>query len=117
MPRIIMEIAALATVGTCFWLIVCMVGETPEPWDAENYWTVAYPVSVLLAGIIGFRFDRRGWLVGTVLTLSQFPVMLALAGADGMSAFGLALLGVLAIPVTIVSAAASWIGRRRRQGR
>ena len=115
MPRVVVEIAALATVGTCFWLVVCGLVGTPEPWDAESYWTIVYPVSVLLAAIIGFRSDRRGWLVGIVLTLTQFPVMLALAGNGPMSAFGLALLAALAIPVTIVSAAASWIGRRHRQ--
>ncbi|QDA36808.1 hypothetical protein E4191_22270 (plasmid) [Paracoccus liaowanqingii] len=101
----------------CFWLVVSIVAGTPEPWDAESYWTVAYPISGLLAAIIGFRSEHRGWLVGIILTQAQFPVMLTLAGLGPMSAFGLALLAALAIPVTIVSAAASWIGRRRRQDR
>ncbi|TJZ91216.1 hypothetical protein FA743_11850 [Paracoccus gahaiensis] len=115
MPRVVAPCFALLAFGSSFWLLVCLLAGTREPWDAEAYWTIAYPSSGLLAGIIGFRFDSRGWLAGLVLTLSQFPVMLMLAGLGPMSAFGLVLLGALAVPTMIASTAGSWLGRRSRR--
>ncbi|WP_168217557.1 hypothetical protein [Paracoccus liaowanqingii] len=55
MHRAIVEIVFLTVVGLCFWLLVCLIVGTPEPWDASLYWKAAYPISVLLAGAIGFR--------------------------------------------------------------
>lgn len=117
MPRAIIEIVALSMLGVCFWLLVSLMGDTPEPWDASLYWAVAYPISVLLAGAIGFRMGHRGWIAGAVLTLAQFPVMLVLTGAGPMSVLGLMIVCALAGPAAIVSAICGWIGLRMSQHR
>lgn len=115
MSRTTAECLVTGAIGIGFWLFVCSFSGTREPWDAEGYWNAAYPGSVLLAGLIGFRADRRGWLVGLVLTLAQFPVMLMLSGIGTMSLFALLLLGALAIPVMLASALTSRVGRRSRR--
>lgn len=112
MRRAMVEIVALSMLGIGFWLLVCLMAGTPEPWDASLYWNAAYLISVLLAGAIGFRMAHRGWMAGAVLTLAQFPGMLVLAGPSMMSFFGLGLLYVLAGPAAIVSAMCGWIGLR-----
>lgn len=117
MPRVIVEVSILTVLGIFFWLLVCLVGNTPEPWDASLYWAVAYPMSVLLAGAIGFRMAHRGWIAGAVLTLAQFPVILLLAGPSLMAFFGLGLLYVLAGPAALVSAICGWIGLKVSQHR
>lgn len=114
----VVQIAVPLSAGLGLWLLVCLIGGTSEPWDAPGYWTVAYPASIALSGVLGFGCDRRGWLAGLMVTLAQFPVMLVLAGAGPMSVAGLILLGALAVPAAALSAATSRIGRtlrRRRQ--
>lgn len=112
-PRFVFELVLLGAFGGCLWLLVCWIAGTREPWDASFYWTLAYPVSVLLACTLGFQMGYRAWIAGAALTLAQFPVMLLLAGANGMSLLGLLLLCVLAIPASILSAVSGWIGIRR----
>lgn len=47
-------------IGIAFWLLVCSLSKSREPWDAEGYWTLTYLSSLLLAALIEFWSDGRG---------------------------------------------------------
>lgn len=102
----------LAILGAGYWTLVASLAKVPEPWDAESYWALAYPLSILMAAVAGAAFDRRAWLAGLVLTMGQLPVLLVQGGGGPMIAFGLLLLVVLAIPAAIVSGCSGWLARR-----
>lgn len=102
----------LTILSVGYWTLVASLAKTPEPWDAEDYWMLAYPLSILMAAVAGAAFDRRAWLAGLVLTMGQLPVLLVQSGGGPMIAVGLLLLVVLAIPAAIVSGCSGWLARR-----
>ena len=103
---------AVAVLGLGYWTLVAILAKTPEPWDAEDYWTLAFPLSILMAAVAGGAFVPGAWLVGPVLTMGHLPVLLVQGGGGPMLAFGLLLLVVLAIPAAIVSGCSGWLARR-----
>lgn len=104
-------LSVLAIMGTGFWSFVAAAAEATEPWDASAYWTLAYPLSLMAAVVVSFGMERRAWMVGLVLTMSQLPVMLVLGLAGSMTAFGLVFLITLAAPAMVVSALSGWLAR------
>ena len=103
---------AVAVLGAGYWSLVAGLTQVSEPWDAESYWALAYPLSILMAAVAGAAFDRRAWLAGPILTMGQLPLLLVQGGGGRMIAFGLLLLVVLAIPAAIVSGCSGWLTRR-----
>lgn len=84
-----------------------------EPWDWSGYWTVSYPIAIVLSGALGYVFPQRPWRWALVVVFSQMVVMLLGGSGFGLLPLGLVLLGVLSLPAIALAklAAAVWLRR------
>lgn len=110
-------VAPLASLllGCGYWFVAARLSGVVEPWDAPDYWTIAYPGALLLAALLGATWPRRGWAWGAIVVLAQLPVVVAASGAGPLLAAGLLFALVLALPAMLVGSGAAWI--RGRAGR
>lgn len=101
--------------GAFLWLSVAWISGQAEAWDSPLYWKLGYPLSVLLAGALGFACPVRPWRWGLAVLLVQ-PVVMALTsgGGFGLLPLGLFLFGVLALPAVVVAGFGARL--RARQG-
>lgn len=96
--------------GMSLWFWVSLASGKREPWDDAVYWTVAYPVAIVLAGILGFSFPERPWRWALTLFLAQFAAMTIRNGELGnLWPMGLMLLVVLSVPGMALGQFASWL--------
>jgi hypothetical protein len=100
--------------GMAYWWIVAGVNGVAEPWDADAYWLVWYPVSFGLSAVLGLVLKQRAWIAGAAVTLAQLPVMLLKGGAGPLLPVGVLMLCVLSVPVIAVSALAGRLAARAR---
>jgi peptidoglycan/LPS O-acetylase OafA/YrhL len=85
--------------GTLLWLLTAALTGRSEAWDSPYYWSLAYPLSILLAGVVAYHAPRRAWRWGLAVMLVQALVMvLTSGGAFGLLPLGLLLFGVLSLP-------------------
>ena len=97
--------------GASLWLLTSLISGRAEAWDAPMYWSVTYPLAILLAGALGYRVPVRAWRWGLVVMLVQATVMLLTSGSSmTLLPLGLALFAVLALPAI---AAATFAARLR----
>ena len=90
--------AAAIAGGAGLWLATAVISGRTEAWDSSLYWMVAYPLSIVLAAILGYRSPARPWRWGLAVMLPQ-AVALAVAGSDfSLLPLGLLLFSVLALP-------------------
>jgi hypothetical protein len=90
--------------GASLWLLTSLISGRSEAWDAPMYWSVTYPLAILLAGVLGYRAPQRAWRWGWAVMLVQAPVMLLTSGGSmSLLPLGLALFGVLALPAVFVA--------------
>ena len=111
-----MKILMTVIGGAAYWLLVSRLTGAMEPWDAETYWSVWYPVSFVLSALGGVLLKRRGWLAGVILTFAQLPIMWLSTGTGPLWAVGIVMLCALSLPVSIVSAVSGWLAARPRPG-
>ena len=60
--------------GALLWLGATMFGGRGEAWDSPLYWTVAYPLSLGLAAVLGYLFPRKPWRCPLAVMFSQAVV-------------------------------------------
>jgi len=91
-----------AAMGVALWIMVAMVTGNREPWDANVYWTGAYPLAVIGSAFLGYLFPEKAWRWAAVVMLMQLVVM-TIRGSD-LSLWPLALivLAILTIPPALV---------------
>jgi peptidoglycan/LPS O-acetylase OafA/YrhL len=98
--------------GAVLWLAAAVVGGEREAWDSGVYWTVAYPLSICLAGGLGYRFPERPWRWGLAVMLAQAVVLVVTTAGYSLLPLGLILFSVLALPAVVL--ARFMAGRRLR---
>jgi hypothetical protein len=104
-------VAAIA--GAAVWLATSLLTGRREAWDAGAYWLYAYPLAVLMAGVIGYLAPASSaWGIGLSLTLAQAVVLAFASRSFTLLPLGLVLFGILALPLVAVAAVARSIGRR-----
>ncbi len=114
--------AALATAaGILIWLMVALTSAKREAWDDPLYWWAAYPVAIVLAGLLGGAFPHRPWRWALLSFQGQFIAMLLLSGHIGnLWLPGLVMFAVLAIPAMVVAQLAGklaqFVGRSKTPG-
>jgi len=97
------------------WLLTALISGRAEAWDAPMYWTVTYPLAILLAGVLGYRAPRRAWRWGLLVMLVQAPVLLLTSGSSlNLLPLGLVLFAILALPPIVAARFAA--GRRMASG-
>ena len=96
-------------IGLVYWTVFSVIVATKEPWDGAFYWSVAYPGSIVIATVLGSVFRRRAWITGFSLTFAQLPIMMVNTGIGPLTLFGVAILGILSIPVTLAAVMIVWL--------
>ncbi|UHS58898.1 hypothetical protein [Agrobacterium vaccinii] len=96
--------------GIFFWQVVCHLGDVNEPWDAAADWYAAYPLSVIISGLIAW-FLGKMWYAGAIITFAQLPALVA-ANNDTSIMIGLPFLLALSLPAIAASALATRLRRR-----
>lgn len=96
--------------GTVIWVATSAISGRAEPWDSTIYWTVAYPVAIVLAGLLGYVFPQRPWRWAVVVIFIQAAVMIIAGSGFGLLPLGLILLTVLSLPAV----ALAWLAARVR---
>jgi len=103
--------AAIGIVG--WWACVTLSG-VAEAWDADHYFSFAYPIFAVVAIGASWAYGR-GWSHGLVIMMAQaLPLMLTVPGELNPFPDGVLLLGVLSLPLMLLGSMASRLGRRRR---
>lgn len=107
---------ALLLVSLLYWQLVSHVSGAKEPWDADGYWRIWYPGSLVLSALAGFVLRRRSWLAGVIVTSAQLPVMWVNTGFGGLLMVGATILCILAVPAIAVSMIGGRLARSRAGG-
>lgn len=109
-------LAICLLVSLAYWQLISGVLNVDEPWDSPAYWTIAYPLSLVLSAGFGAVAQRNGWLAGIVVTLAQLPVVLLNSGLGPLLPIGVVLTLFLALPAAAASAFSSWCLKKLRAG-
>jgi len=92
--------------GVALELVVSGISATAEAWDASSYWSVGYPVAVILCGALGYSSPTHWQNHGPLLLGAQWLTM-ALGKAPGPHMIvGLAFAAALSVPCVV----AGWVG-------
>jgi hypothetical protein len=101
--------------GISLWLLTSLISGRAEAWDAPMYWTVTYPLAILLAGVLGYRAARRAWRWGLAVMLVQAPVLLLTSGGSmSLLPLGLALFAILSLPAVAAARFGAKVRMRSR---
>lgn len=93
--------------GAALWLAAAALSGRREAWDSSLYWTVAYPLSIVLAGVLAYHVPERPWRWGLAVMLAQAVVLVFTGGGFGLLPLGLILFSLLALPAIAVAAMAA----------
>lgn len=103
--------------GALLWLATAALSGRTEAWDSPLYWAITYPLTVGLAGWLGYRAPERSWRWGLSAMLAQ-AIALAVTAADfGLLPLGLILFSVLALPAVGLARFTAGLRLRREDSR
>jgi len=106
---------AIAVVGgAALWIATAKVSGQVEAWEDSLYWSVAYPLSIALAGSLGYSVLRKPWRWGLAVMLAQAFVHALTTSSLVLLPLGLTMFGVLALPA--MGAALIMAALRKRRG-
>lgn len=100
--------------GALLWLVAAVASGKREAWDASVYWTVAYPLSIALAGVLGYRVPGKPWRWGLAVMWAQALVLIVSGSDFGLLPLGLIMFSILALPAIFVATLAARFRLRRR---
>jgi peptidoglycan/LPS O-acetylase OafA/YrhL len=107
---------AAAISGAVLWQMAAAMSGRREAWDSSLYWTVAYPLGMAVAGVLGYLHPVAPWRWGLTLMLAQAVVLAVAAASFGLLPLGLIMFSVLSLPVILVAAWGARMGRRGASG-
>lgn len=106
------SMAALA--GLALWAAAALLTGKREPWDGQAYWLLAYPLALLVAGVLGYLFPERPWRWALTLFEVQFIAQCVRNGEPGnLWPLGMILFAVIALPAMLVARLAARAGARQ----
>jgi hypothetical protein len=98
--------------GAALWIAAAGISGKTEAWDSSLYWTAAYPLSIGLAGVLGYWAPEKPWRWGLAVMLAQAVVLVFAGSGFGMLPFGLILFSILALPAIGLACLTAMIRRR-----
>jgi peptidoglycan/LPS O-acetylase OafA/YrhL len=101
--------------GALLWLLTMVLSGRTEAWDSTLYWSVAYPLAIALAGVLGYRAPERPWRWGLSVMLVQALVLALTASGFGLLPLGLVMFAILALPPIGAATLGARIRSRRQQ--
>ncbi|MDH5264506.1 MAG: hypothetical protein OEX21_07145 [Betaproteobacteria bacterium] len=115
--RSIVPLTIAAVSGMVLWIAASFISGKKEAWDASVYWTVAYPVAIVLSGVLGLLYPKGAWRWPLALFVFQFVGMVVRSGELGnLWPLGLLLFVVLSVPGMLVAKGATWLRARLAGG-
>jgi len=84
--------------GALLWLATARIGGKAEAWDSSLYWSATYPLSVVLAGCLGYWVPQKPWRWGLAVMAAQIVSLVLTDSGFGLLPLGLVLFAVLALP-------------------
>ena len=84
--------------GAVLWQVTAAISNRNEAWDDPSYWSVTYPLAILLAGWLGYRFPEKPWRWGYAIMFGQAGMLLLSGSGFGLLPLGMILFGLLALP-------------------
>lgn len=88
------------TGGAVLWQTTAALSGRTEAWDDPYYWSVTYPLSIILAGWLGYLFPQKPWRWGFSVMFAQAGMLMISSSSFGLLPLGLILFGVLALPAS-----------------
>lgn len=102
--------------GAALWQITAVIGARREAWDSPLYWMVAYPLVMVLSGVMGNAHPIRPWRFALAAMWIQPVMMVVSSGSDwSLLPLGLILFGILAVPPICVATVSGQLKRKRTQ--
>jgi hypothetical protein len=96
--------ALALVIGAGLWIGASLLGGRREAWDGAAYWALAYPLALLAAALLGWRFPDRPARWALLLFAGQFVGMVLRNGELGsLWPLGLVVFGVLALPAVLLA--------------
>lgn len=68
--------------GAMVWAVFKIISPSQDPEDQKYYWQIGYPISILLAGMLGILFPERPWRWGLIIIWIQFIMGLITTKSD-----------------------------------
>lgn len=102
--------------GVVLWLATAAISGSREAWDSTLYWSVTYPLSIGLAGVLGYFYTERPWRWGLAVMFAQALALLLAAGGFSLLPLGLVAFVILSLPAIALARVAAAI-RGRQSGR
>ena len=102
--------------GAVLWQATATISDKSEAWDDSVYWSVTYPLSILLAGWLGYQFPEKPWRWGCATMFGQAGVMMLFNSGFGLLPLGLILFGLLALPAAVFAQIIARIRSRDSNG-
>ncbi|HEY7672295.1 MAG TPA: hypothetical protein VIC71_08760 [Gammaproteobacteria bacterium] len=99
--------------GALLWLATMAVSGRNEAWDSPLYWSIAYPLCLLLAGVIAYIEPVRSWRFALAVMLVQPVVMILTSGSSfSLLPLGLMMFAILALPAMLIARIGAWFRLR-----
>ena len=108
--------AAAAIGGVLLWLGASALGGRREAWDSSLYWVVAYPASIVVAGVVAVFASVRPWRWGLTIMLAQAVTLAITSMSFGLLPLGMILFAILAVPPMLGALVGAAVGARLRRG-
>ncbi len=99
--------------GVMLWTLIAAIGGRAEPWDSPLYWSIGYPLAIVLAGVLGYVFPLRPWRWAMTLMFMQGAIMLFGGSGLGLLPLGLIMLLLLSLPAVALASLGARLSRRR----
>ena len=98
--------AALA--GVAVWLLASLTIPRREPWDAGIYWALFYPMAIVAAAYLAYRYPQHPGVIAIIVFEGQFLAMCVRNGELGnLWPIGMLLFAVVALPAVAVAGLAA----------
>ena len=108
---------AAGIAGVALWVATSHLTGRLEAWDAAEYWSLTYPLGIVVAGALAYVAPHTGaWRLGLVLMVAQAVTLAVMARSFGLLPLGLVLFTILSIPPAAIATVASAVAQRRRAG-
>ncbi len=105
--------AVTAAAGALVWLGISWASDRREPWDSDIFWSIGFPLMLLINCLSAFVDPHRLILRGLASVSLQPVVMMVMAGEVGsMFPLGLIVFGIFGILYSVGGAAGAFVKRR-----